>query len=56
MRQMEVEKALTDLGDRIEDWKGYNPEFFGPLLIFGTLEVIAKDVDGERSRRKKVSN
>lgn len=34
-------EALSDLCERIEDWKGYDVATFGDLLLHGELEIVS---------------
>jgi hypothetical protein len=43
-------KALDDLCQRIEDWKGYNVTTFGDLLLHGEMKIVSST----QSKRPKM--
>ncbi|EPS41945.1 hypothetical protein H072_4086 [Dactylellina haptotyla CBS 200.50] len=54
IRKQENADAAEDLGTRVEDWKGHQPEQFGDLLLFGQFTVIKGDAKGEDEREYHV--
>jgi cell division control protein 24 len=47
--------AISEIRDRVEDWKGHKLENFGDLLLFGTFQVIKGDPGNPKDQEREVS-
>jgi len=52
MAQEERTKAVQELKDLVEDWKNYQIERFGELLLYGWFFVSQRVNNGEIVKRK----
>lgn len=46
-RQRENELAVNDLKERVEDWKGHEPDAFGNLVLEDTFTVVKNESERE---------
>ena len=47
---------MTELHNRVEDWKGHRLESFGDLLLHGTFQVIKGDSSSPKDQEREVRN
>jgi cell division control protein 24 len=52
--RQERNDAMSELGERVEDWKGHKIENFGDLLLFGTFQVIKGDPGNPKDQEREV--
>lgn len=45
-----LQKAMTDLANRVDDWKALKVEGFGELLRFGTFTVLKGEGNKDSER------
>lgn len=51
VHQDELEDAMGDLFNRVDDWKNHKPEHFGRLLLHGVYGVTTSKTEQEKDVR-----